>query len=371
MLGHALLFAGHFQEAAEPLETAVRIARELDLYAVLSGALIDQGLISLQASRPEEARELLESAVAIAERNELAPQLMLARGNSGCLAMQWDLPGADEDHAQTLALARRHGERFQESLAAGNLAYTYVFAGRWDEVELLAAELLDDFEDRPGAEFLRVPLTLMHTLRGELDEARASLELMDAWAHSDDDEHRAIHVSVAVGVCLAEGRRGEALERGSTMLIEAVDALGPSHDAVRNGWPDIFQAALELGRLDPAGELLALLTDQPPPHVPPYLRAHVERGRALLAAAEGEHDTVEADLTSAVEGFRSISYPYWHARAQVDLVAWLIDREKTDDAAPVLAEARATLASLEAAPALALAADLEASHEPAGRRQHT
>jgi tetratricopeptide (TPR) repeat protein len=353
VLGHALLFAGHYEQAGQPLETALRIAQELDLPAVQSGALMDKGLICLQASRIEEARALLGASVEIAERHDLAAELMLARGNSGSLGMQWDLPEAAEHYAATLALARRHGERFLESVAAGNLVYLYVFAGRWEELERLSAELLEDVEDRPGAEFLHSPLTILHTLRGELDSAQASFRRMLAWERGDDDELRAIHTSVAIRLHLAEGRAEDALEHGNSLLAGAINTLGTSHDAVRNAWPDTLEAALELGRLEAAGELLALLSHQPHGHVPPYLRAHLARGRALIAAAKGEHDTVEAHLTDAIEVFRSLAYPYWLARVQTELAAWLIDQDRSSDAEPLLAEATAALEALGAAPALA------------------
>jgi class 3 adenylate cyclase/tetratricopeptide (TPR) repeat protein len=355
VLGHALLFAGHYEQAGQPLERALRIAQELDLPAVLSGALMDKGLICLQASLIEEARALLAAAVEIAERHDLAAELVLARGNSGNLGVQWDLPEAAEHYAATLALARRHGDRFLESVAAGNLVYLYVFAGRWEELERLAGELLEDFADRPGAEFLHSPLAIVHTLRGQPDRARASFERMSAWERGDDDELRAIHTSVAIRVHLAEGRAEEALERGNGMLAQAIETLGASHDAVRNAWPDTLEAALELGRTDTAGELLALLSDQPPGHIPPYLRAQLARGRALTAAAQGRHDDVEADLAAALDGFRSLGYPYWLARVQTDLAAWLIEQQRSSDAAPLLSEATATFGSLGAAPALARA----------------
>ena len=127
----------------------------------------------------------------------------------------------------TLALARRHGERFRESVAAGNLVYLYVFAGRWEEGSQLAAELLEDMGDRPGAEFLRFPLAILHTFRGELEEARASLALMVAWERGDDDELRAIHTSVAIRPAHRRGpARGCARAAAKACSPPAIEALG-------------------------------------------------------------------------------------------------------------------------------------------------
>ena len=96
-----------------------------------------------------------------------------------------------------------------------------------------------------------------------------------------------------------------------------------------------------------------MLADQPPGHIPPYLRAQLARGRALTAAAGGDHDTVEADLHAAINVFRSLGYLDWLARAQTDLAAWLIDQGRNNNAQEVLGVAISTLETLGAAPALA------------------
>lgn len=77
--------------------------------------------------------------------------------------------------------------------------------------------------------------------------------------------------------------------------------------------PDALDAALALGRLDEGAALVALLAEQPPGHIPPYLAAHLARGRGLVAAVEGGHDAVETDLGAAIDGFRELGYPYWLA----------------------------------------------------------
>ncbi len=358
VLGRALLFAGHYEQAGPPLETALRIAQALELPAVLTDALTDRGNIYLQTGRAEEARALFEAAIKIADRHDLTTQLARAQGNNANVHMQWDLPDAAEQFESSLALARRRGDRYQESHSAGNLMRLHLFAGRWQEVERLAAELLEEAADRPEPEDLHWSVAILHTLRGELDEARASFAQMVAWEQGDDDECQAIHASVAIGLHLAEGHAEQALEQGQRTLAEAIKTLGPSNESVRNAWPDTLDAAIELGHLDAARELLALLADQPPGHIPPYLRAQLARGRALTNAAEGQHDTVEADLNAVIDGFRSLGYPYWLARAQTDLAACLIEQHRESGAVQLLGEATATLETLGAAPALARARNL-------------
>jgi class 3 adenylate cyclase/tetratricopeptide (TPR) repeat protein len=362
VLGHAHLFAGHYDAAGPSLETAARIATELGLPEVLSSALIDKGLICLQNSEPEQARSRLGEALAIAERHDLVAQQMLARGNSGTLATQWDMSEAADQHQGALALARRQGDRFQESVAAANLIYTFVLLGRWDEAEQLATEVLDGFEDRPGVEFVHYGLAILRTRRGELDAARSSFDRMAGWQTGDDEELRALYASVAVRMCLAEGRCADALEQGSVLVGDAIRTLATSNESVRNAWPDTLEAAVEMGRIDTARELLGSLSDQPAEHVPPFLHLQLVRGRALAAAADGEEDeAIEVQLSSAADGFRSLGYPYWVARTQVDLAAWLVEQQRGGDAGALVGEAAEVLRSLGAEPALTRASQLDLS----------
>jgi hypothetical protein len=143
--------------------------------------------------------------------------------------MQWDLPKAAQRLESALALARRHGNRYWESVSSSNLMHVYLLAGRWEELERLAADLLECNEKRPGSEELHYRLALLHALRGELDAARASLERLTAWKNTDDRERQAMHSSVTISVCLAEGQAQAALERGQKMLGPMTETLASGH----------------------------------------------------------------------------------------------------------------------------------------------
>jgi hypothetical protein len=158
-----------------------------------------------------------------------------------------------------------------------------------------------------------------------------------------------------VAIRLAESKPADALERGLRTLAGTIEALTAAHDSVRDGWPDTLHTALRVARHTDARRLIALLADLPPGHVPPYLRAQLARGQALLNAAEGRHDTVEHDLNTAIDAFEALGYPYWHAVAETDLAAWLLDQHRPDEAGPLLTHATATLTPLRATPALARA----------------
>ncbi|HEY2201665.1 MAG TPA: hypothetical protein VGH56_07235, partial [Solirubrobacteraceae bacterium] len=360
-LGHALAFAGRYEEAAPAIESALVIGQALEQPAVLCQALIDKAVVYLQTSRVEEARGLLDHATVIAEREDLAQELNRARGNSANLRLQWDLPGSEELLEASMATAMRVGDRYQFAHSGGNLMLAHLLSGRWDEIERLGHEILDDNEHEPASENVYYPLTMLAGLRGDIGRARESLGHLDAWRETEDPEFRAIYHAAVLGVLVAEGRFGEALEQGAAMLDEATAKLGVANESVRYAWPETLSAALELGRIERARELVTLLGDEPPGYVPPFLRLQLARCRALTNAAAGDHDDVEAGLTTAIDGFRSLGYPYWLALTQLDLAAWLQSQGRDGESAALLAEAIDTFEVLRAAPALTRALALQAS----------
>jgi hypothetical protein len=272
--------------------------------------------------------------------------------------MQWDLPDATTLAESALTLARRRGDRHSESIGAGNLMMLLFFAGRWEEGQRLISEMLRDNAVRAGAEYLHYPLAVIHTLRGEPEAARAGLEALTSWQDSDDPERRANHASVTVAVLLAEGQTDEALRVGGPALAHAIETLGASHESVRFTWPNCLDAAIHSERLEETSELIALLADRPPGHIPPYLSAQLARGQALAHALEGDDETVEAGLESVLAAFRALGYPYWLAVTQTDLAAWLIGRGRQAEAGTLLDEAIPVLERLGATAALARARSL-------------
>jgi class 3 adenylate cyclase/tetratricopeptide (TPR) repeat protein len=364
MLGRVLMFSGNLDAAAAPLEAALRIAEALELPAVLSNALNDKASIYVDTGRINEARILYGGAIEIAERHALAYELWRGWNNRADAALRWDLPETRQDCQRALEGSRRRGDRYWESLAAGNLMNVLLFSGRWSELDQLAAELLDGNERRPGAAYIHCRVCFLQVLQGRTDAARASLAGMAEWENSDNAEVRTLHAAAVLAVYLAEGDLERVAEPGLRMLRDAVSTIGVACELVRFGWPDALDAALRLGRLGTARGLLALLADQPPGHIPPYLRAQLARARGLIAAAEARHEAVEDELAGAIARLRELDYPYWQAVAETDLAHWLATQRRSEEAAVLLDGAVATFESLGATPALDRARNLS-SQSPA------
>ena len=357
-LGRALAFAGRSEEARPHLEAALQSAAALDLPAVLCIALSTTAAANVDAGRPYEARFQFAAAIELASTHGLITERGSALTNDGDLRMKWDLPGAREVLEESLANARRLGNRYAAGITVSNLMYVLTNEGEWQRTQQLGDEVLSADPDPVVTAFMCASMVTVALLRGANDQVREYLGPLEAWQHSESADMALGHASVSTRLDLAEGRTEAGLARSRTLLAEAMSTFGPSVEAFRDVWPEAVSTAIAAGRLDTANELIALLADLPPGHIPPFLRHHLARARGLLAAASGEHEQVEADLQAAVSGFEALRYPYWQAVAQTDLAAWLIDQGRTQEAAALLQDAATALQRLGAAPALARAQGL-------------
>jgi hypothetical protein len=123
--------------------------------------------------------------------------------------------------------------------------------------------------------------------------------------------------------------------------------------AFRNCFPVAIDAAIALGAVEEAEELVAVVAAWPPGGTPPFLRAQLHRARALVSAARGDTGGVQAGLEAAEESFRDLNYRYWTARVQLDLAGWLARQGRLDESERLATEAAAAFETLGAAPMLA------------------
>lgn len=266
--------------------------------------------------------------------------------------MRFDLPGSAERTRAALDAARHIGNRYYESIAAGNLMRVWEDAGEWDELQRLGTELLAQSEDRPSAEILHFELGMVSAFRGDVEAAREHLARMIAWGESQNNQLRWLYAACRATIAVAAGEFAEALDSVAAAIAEIVEIDGPSSHVSRIGFPAAIHAALSLGRLADADALLALVAERPPGQVPPYLRAQLSRGDGLLAAARGESAAAESHLGAAIDGFGSLGFPYWLATAQTDLADLLARDGRAGEAGALLDQARVVFRRLGAAPAL-------------------
>ncbi len=174
-LGLALFSSSDYQAASAATDAALDIAQAHTLPGVWSEALDTKGLICQMTGRIDQARREFAAGVEIAARHDLTDLAARLLGNAGNLAYLADLPGAASQFEAVIAADRRRGDRYLEGLSVSNLMAVHLLAGRWQEADRLAAEFLDDDDERAGAEFIHYPLAILLALRGDRDAAKARL----------------------------------------------------------------------------------------------------------------------------------------------------------------------------------------------------
>ena len=124
------------------------------------------------------------------------------------------------------------------------------------------------------------------------------------------------------------------------------------------------RAAHDLGDAAAVGELLTLLDNYQPGHLPPMLRAERNLARARLAAADGGPDAAAA-FAAAISSMREQSTPYHLAHGLLDHAEYLTRLRDADAAALAAGEARTIASRLRCGPLLDRAANLTPAAPPA------
>ncbi|HEY7629144.1 MAG TPA: adenylate/guanylate cyclase domain-containing protein [Thermoleophilaceae bacterium] len=373
-LASVLTFAGQIDKAAGPLERALRSSSALGRKDLLCEAFINRGIYCALTGRMEEGIVLFEGAMKVAERHGFTRLRVRAELNAADQSLRGGMADMVERSLAALEQSRRLGDRGQEAVATGNVMLAWLLAGNWDEVEQIGRDHLGGSSPLPDLEFIQNRMVSLYVPRGQIDAARKAQDDTRAWASTLTFESRMLQQATEGMVLLGEGRPAEAFDVLADMIRAAVQVEGAASEGLRMGWAESIDAGIQAGKLDETAALVETIEAQPPGHVGPYLSAQLARARGLLAAARGEREEVEQPLTEAIERFRALAYPYWLARTQSDLAAWLIDTGRTSEAAPLLDEAIGVFESLRAAPALARAVELRTAaqasdYPPAGGKR--
>jgi hypothetical protein len=251
-----------------------------------------------------------------------------------------------EESNRGLEIARRNGDRANEAnFLAGPLS-AQVLLGHWDEALARAAEV-----DRlPQAEWIRH--TMLHLIeidcwQGRISDARARIDAHADARSSDDvqvftgfDTHEAM-------VLRMEGKPRAALE-AAERAVAGREALGITFLTVKLGVVEALEAAFDLGETSKVQELLALIEGLRRGERPPMLDAHAHRFRGKLGDVEA--------FAAAAARFRELELPFWLALTELEHAEALLAQERTDEAEPLLEEARQIFERLGATPWLERAA---------------
>jgi tetratricopeptide (TPR) repeat protein len=176
--------------------------------------------------------------------------------------------------------------------------------------------------------------------------------MVDALAElegSADVQERCYYGVAKAQILLAEGDHAGALDVAESVFSER-NSLGVAHEPIKEAFVVAMLAALELDRLDKAGELIAIVDQIAPGLRPQFLNAQVARFRAHLAARAGKADETEHLFKTAGGLFHELAIPFQLAATRVEHSEWLAAHGRMEEAQPLLSEARAIFERLEAKP---------------------
>jgi class 3 adenylate cyclase/tetratricopeptide (TPR) repeat protein len=346
-LGRMHFFAGELDTGAERLEFALNVAERLWLPDTLSHALNTKSLVLAARGRYEEAVALLQHALSLALEHDLGHAAFRAYYN---LALEEEAQEGLNHARNGLALARRLGDRAWEMNFIGRLASVHWLLGEWDEA-LEEERTLTGAEASPsvGLALSRAMPSLvhLHVNRGDVEGAERLLALRADARSSLGIVERADYLAGLAMVERARGNLDESLRVGLE-IVEIAKRMGTYHETVREGCPEAIEAAFALGELSRVQELLDLLTDLANPHA--YIRRHLDRLAARLAAVQGRDAEAEAGYAGLIPRLRPYGAPFLLALALCEYGEWLAGRGREDDARPLLAEAGEIFERLKAQP---------------------
>ncbi len=350
-MGRFMFFGGQYEVAAQRIETALDLAEALLLPEVLSQALNTKAVMLQSRGRRTEAAILVRHALELALEQDKPSAALRAYNNVGDMLVQGDrYEEADQVLAEGIEYARRLGNRQWERSLLGQV-YAAFALGKWDAVLEHVPELLAE-----GVAAARVPLSAMfgsavavHVHRGELQEAEQFVGELVELATSADAQERGAYAAGKALLLLATGNPVEALPlaREGLTLREAV---GLNTEYTKELFVVALDAAVALGELEQAEDVLAIVEGIPPGSSSQFLQAQVSRFRARLAAGRTETEEADRRFKRATGLFREIAAQFYLAVTHLEHGEWLIGQGRADEAEPLLAEARETFERLEARP---------------------
>jgi predicted ATPase/class 3 adenylate cyclase len=362
-----LHFTGEHELALQRVDFALEIAESLRLPTMISQALNTKAII-LQESRAEESLALLRHALTIALESDSAIAALRAHYN---LAHLMQVRGQHEDALELatggLELARKHGVRYWELRMLGQMLHSLYLLGRWDDTLARAAEIPAGAHLQFGHIVLLMqlyPLGQIHISRGSVEEAQKLVRQADDFEASDDIQERA-SISLAMEIV---ARAGGEFREACAAAEEAIEGrVSAGRVIAEEGFVEAVEASFALDELELVEQRLRDVDELPPADLSPYLQAQRARFRGRLAGRRGKGKAAERGLKSASGLFRELGLPFWTAVAELELAEWLAADGRSEEADPLLAQARETFERLEASPWLERTAQVGGAGREADR----
>lgn len=349
-MGRLRMLAGDAELAMPALELALTQAEDLELPDVFADALTSKGTVLMNAGRMNESVVLLRASLNVALENDLTRAAMRARNNLSVGFVSLDrMTDVLQNNREGLELSRRVGDRQWEMNFLIGPLQPMALAGLWDEViaqRQQIREILGAAADELWVVSEVAWSAIVDMGRGHTEAALALLP--ESLSRHEQPEIAAAAAGLRAGVLNSAGQHAAAL-----VLVRELAGgsdIAPQSWGFKLAWQTAVEAALALGELELARELLAKARAIRPGRVTPFLRAQMARFEARIGLLDGSTGRVEAGFKAATGILREGALPFHLAICLTELGEWYRSLERTADADEALAEARAIFERLAATP---------------------
>jgi class 3 adenylate cyclase len=319
----------------------VRLAEQFGDIEAVADAYVGLGVVFTGSGAPRLAGVLQQATVDLAREHHLPAVLGRALLNMAAEAVTQDAYKAIQCGLEGVAAAHQSGVNYIASYAGANLALAQWVAGRWDDLLTLL--------DTEAETWDQSTLSIRVGLRGFLLTARG--EPADLPAANDDETTdigelawRALAGSTKLAV--AGDREGAlAQAREATEQIYGFATIYDDFEQFARWTADL---ALEQDDFATVDRLIAMITAGLGATTPVAVRGSFHRLTGLRAARDGNAEEAESQLREAIALYGRCGHQPAQARARAELGVVLARQGREAEAEPLLAEARAVLASLGA-----------------------
>ncbi|HXH86999.1 MAG TPA: AAA family ATPase [Gaiellaceae bacterium] len=339
---------GDVEAALPEALAAVELAERLDDESTLATVLTGAALICAIAADPR-SEELFRRAIEIADRTRGAPGDREPR-SAFAHQLWWrgDFAAGQELLDGELERSRRHGDDGALMRLAVFRAELELRRGRWDEVERLVEEALEDARDYWRIAALQVRC-LARGRRGDPAALGDAIEI-SASPFAASDPVIAATAAYATGlVQLAAGDVGGAADQ-LLCLADLTERLGAYTDVVLAAIPDATLTLLEADRAEDAERLTVRLETRAAKGDHPWAAAAAALCRGSVLAAAADLDAALAPLADSRRAFESMGARWELARSLLAEGRTLRRAGARNEAAALLEQAAAVFGELGADP---------------------
>ncbi len=352
-LARFMYFTSDHDAALPHLERALQIAETNDLWDVLALALDTKGSILAVRGRRTEAELVTRGALNVALEHDLTD-----RASGSCLTLATTLEEVDkpepalEVYSQAENLLKRLGDRPLVAGARLNRILGLLDLGRWDEVDKIFSEYLENDAEELGSRLwpgaMAASAVWLYVFRGERAAARQLLDTSASLVEHAHLEVRAGHDAARAALANADGDHALALRTAETTVRACIDDSFPVW--MRLALIEAVEAALALGDVAKVVEMIGLVRANFRPGRQPSMDAQILRWEARLAAGRNDAEEAAAKFRAAINAFTTLERPFWLAVSRLELAEWLHSQGEHAEAQQQLSQARATFIALRATP---------------------